>query len=402
MNLPSPARPGTALLLSGGGARAAYQAGVLQGIAALQRRHGLPAGGAPFDIIVGTSAGAINAAALACGADHFQVAVARLAAVWSHFHVEQVYRATPRHALAASARWFALMLLGWLSPRWRGLQPHSLLDNAPLRALLQAQLPLDRLPGLLRQGHLRALAVTTSCYGSGEHVVFYDAVEQISDWARARRRAVRTPIGIEHLMASAAIPLLFPATRIEVNGQAAYYGDGSMRQITPIAPAIHLGAQRVLVVGVSSAPEPVDEAGLGDPAYPSLAQVANHALASIFLDTLTADAERLHRINHTLSLIEPARRAESALRPIELLTIMPSQRLDRVAIRHTATLPRPVRTLMAILGMRGGAPSARSSALATYLMFEAGFTTELMRLGEADALAQQDAICRFFGWPRSP
>ena len=232
--------------------------------------------------------------------------------------------------------------------------------------------------------------------------MFYDAVEQISDWARARRRAVRTSISIEHLMASAAIPLLFPATRIEVNGQAAYYGDGSMRQITPIAPAIHLGAQRVLVVGVSSAPEPVDEAGLGDPAYPSLAQVANHALASIFLDTLTADAERLHRINHTLSLIEPARRAESALRPIELLTIMPSQRLDRVAIRHTATLPRPVRTLMAILGMRGGAPSARSSALATYLMFEAGFTTELMRLGEADALAQQDAICRFFGWPRSP
>ncbi len=394
-------RTGTALLLSGGGARAAYQVGVLQGIAALQRHHCPDIRDSPFDIIVGTSAGAINAAALACGADHFPAAVRHLAGVWSHFHVQQVYQASPWHAVGAGARWFALVLLGWLSPRWRGLQPHSLLDNVPLRTLLTAMLPLERLPGLLREGHLRALAVTTSCYGSGEHVTFYDAVEQIHDWTRARRRAVRTAIRVEHLMASSAIPILFPAARIEIDGRAAYYGDGSMRQITPIAPAIHLGARRVLVVGVSGAPEPVDAAAGANPAYPSLAQVANHALASIFLDTLTADAERLHRINHTLSLIEPARRADSSLRPIELLTITPSRRLDQMVIEHTQTLPRSVRMLMAMLGMRGGAPSARGSALATYLLFEAGFTRELMRLGRADALTRREAIRRFFGWPQS-
>lgn len=386
------------MLLSGGGARAAYQVGVLQGIATLYRRHCRNDQGSPFDIIVGTSAGAINAAALACGADRFPAAVRHLSGVWSGFHAQQVYRTNPRHALWAGARWFALMLMGWISPRWRNLQPHSLLDNRPLRLLLKAQLPLERLPALLKKGHLQAFAVTTSCYGSGEHVTFYDAAHPIHDWTRARRRAVRTPIAVEHLMASAAIPILFPAARIEIKGQAAYYGDGSMRQITPIAPAIHLGAERVLVVGVGGAPEPVEAAHGSHPAYPSLAQVANHALASIFLDTLTADAERLNRINHTISLIDPARRAESALRPIELLTITPSQRLDQLAVQHAHALPRSVRMLMTVLGMHGGAPSARGSALATYLLFESGYTTALMRLGHADALAQGAAIGQFFGW----
>jgi NTE family protein len=229
-------------------------------------------------------------------------------------------------------------------------------------------------------------------------VAFYDAVEQISDWARARRRAVRTPIGIEHLMASAAIPLLFPATRIEVNGQPPTTATARCGRSRP-SPRPSTWAQRVLVVGAAARPSRWTR-----PAWatrPTLAGAGGQpCAASIFLDTLTADAERLHRINHTLSLIEPARRAESALRPIELLTIMPLATAGP-GQRHTAALPRPVRTLMAILGMRGAHP-ARSSALATYLMFEAGFTTELMRLGEADALAQQDAICRFFGWPRSP
>jgi len=403
MNLPSPARPGTALLLSGGGARAAYQAGVLQGIAALQRRHGLPAGGAPFDIIVGTSAGAINAAALACGADHFQVAVARLAAFWSHFHVEQVYRATPRHALAASARWFALMLLGWLSPRWRGLQPHSLLDNAPLRALLQAQLPLDRLPGLLRQGHLRALAVTTSCYGSGEHVVFYDAVEQISDWARARRRAVRTPIGIEHLMASAAIPLLFPATRIEVNGQAAYYGDGSMRQMAPLAPAIHLGAQRLLVIAAGGMPEPRGRAPGAAPGHPSLAQIAGHALSSIFIDALAYDVERLQRLNRVAALMSDEARRAAPVRAVQALVIAPSRRPDEVALEHLEALPLAVRALLAAVGVHayaaGAAPAASGAALASYVLFESSYTRALIALGEADTLARADEVRSFFGWP---
>lgn len=396
---PAPAsRSHTALLLTGGGARAAYQVGVLQAIAELHRQHFPHVLASPFDIIVGTSAGAINATSLACAADDFQGAVRRLSHIWSQFHAAQVYRTDTTHTLSTALRWGAFGLFGWFSPLTNLLRPHSLLDNQPLQALLHRELPLDRLSQLLDAGQLRALAVTTSSYTSGEHVTFYTATRDIEDWQRIRRRAVRTPIAVPHLMASSAIPLLFPAARVQAGGRVGYYGDGSMRQIAPLAPVIHLGAERILVIGVAAALEPVDEDVQGEPAYPSFAQVANHALSSIFLDTLAADAERLHRINHTLSLIAPKVREQSHLRPVQLLTIMPSKRLDRIAARHTGRLPWTVRLLMRMLGMRGGRASARSSALASYLLFEAEFTSELIRLGHADGLAQQDAIAQFFGW----
>lgn len=393
--------PHTALLLTGGGARAAYQVGVLQGIAALQRRHRPDLHGAPFDIIVGTSAGAINAAALATEADRFRLGVARLAHVWSRFHSDQVYRAGISHALRASLRWFMLVTLGWLHGRSDRLQPRSLLDNAPLRMLLHAQLRLERLPQLLASGQLRALAITTSCYSSGAHVTFYDGASELHDWARPLRRAVRTPIGVEHLMASAAIPFLFPAARIEAEGQAAYHGDGSMRQLTPLAPAIHLGAQRVLAIGVAHTQEPAEDCFASNPGYPSLGQVASHVLSSIFLDTLAGDALRARRINHTLTLLEPGQRAQTPMRPVDLLVITPSRRIDEIAARHTASLPPAMRGLLSTLGKRGNVLNTRSAALATYLLFEAGYTRELMRLGRADAQAQGTAIARLLGWTNS-
>ncbi len=390
--------PDTALLLTGGGARAAYQVGVLQGVAALARQQRPHHRASPFDIIVGTSAGAINATALACGADRFHGTVARLARLWCQLRAHQVYRVGTLDALRASARWLSLLLVGWLAPRRNALQPRSLLDNAPLRTLLDKQLPLTRLPELLARGHLRALAVTTSCYSTGEHVIFYDAPDTIRDWTRVRRRAVRTAIGVEHLMGSAAIPLVFPAVPIDMRGRRGYHGDGSMRQLTPIAPAIHLGAQRVFAIGVGSPQETAEDARARAPGYPSLAQVAGHVLSSIFLDTLATDAQHLRRINHTLSLMTPERRAETGLRPVELLVITPSQRLDEVAVRHAARLPGSVRALLAMLGVRRAAQGTRGAALASYLLFEAGYTRALMRLGRADALAQREAISRFFGW----
>lgn len=396
--------PGTALLLTGGGARAAYQVGVLQGIAALRQRHHPGVQDTPFDIIVGTSAGAINAAALACAADRFHGGVALLARIWGRIQAQQVYKVDTSDALRAGTHWLGMLAAGWWShAHGGGFQPHSLLDNAPLRTLLATHLPLHRLPGLVASGRLRAVALTTSCYSTDEHVIFYDGAG-LQDWSRVRRRALCTPITVDHIMASAAIPFVFPATRVVAAGRAGYYGDGAMRQIMPLAPAVHLGAQRILAIGVGGYAEAEGSGAAGDPdpGYPSLAQVASHVLSSIFLDTLAGDAEHLQRINQSLSLIDPVVRVNTGLRPIELLVITPSQRLDTLAARHADSLPHSVRTLLSMLGMRPSGDAARSAALATYLLFEAGYTRELMRLGRADALAQAETIDRFFGWPGPP
>ncbi|MDF1484658.1 patatin-like phospholipase family protein [Ramlibacter sp. H39-3-26] len=396
---PPPAPPQTGLLLTGGGARAAYQVGVLEALSTLRRECAAQGAGNPFPIIAGTSAGAINAAALACGADDFEHAVRRIARVWRNFHVQHVYRADSLSALRSGARWITLLSLGWALARWSRLRPRSLLDNAPLEQLLARMVPLARLPALIRQGHLRALAVTASSYTSGEHVTFFEAGERLEPWVRSQRHAVHTRITADHLMASSAIPFLFPAVALDLQGRPAYFGDGSMRQVAPIAPAIHLGAERVLVIGAGRMHEPHEAGALqAQASYPTLAQIAGHALSSIFLDTLSLDVERARRINQTLSLIPEEVRTRSALRPVELLVIAPSQRLDALAARHLGALPATVRALLGVLGVSIQNSDARGAALASYLLFEPGYTRELMALGRADTMRQREAVCRFFGW----
>lgn len=398
MTLPaSPSHPPvTALVLTGGGARAAYQAGVLRAIASIRRASGTKDVASPFQVVTGTSAGAINAAALACSADHFDTAVRRIVHVWRDVHAEQVYHADALSALRAGTRWMSMLSLGWVITRWRRMRPRSLLDNAPLADLLRQQIPLTQLPAQLASGHLRGLAITASSYTTGEHVTFYESAAAMTPWTRAQRYAVPARIGVEHLLASAAIPFIFPATPLEVEGRKAWFGDGSMRQMAPISPAIHLGAERVLVIGAGRAVEPPGHAA-AQPGYPSMAQVAGHALSSIFLDTLSADIERTRRINQTLSLIPPELRATHPLRPVELLVIAPSQRLDDLVARHVEELPGAVRALLAILGVRPGDP--RGSALASYLLFEPGYTRTLIQLGWHDTMQQQADVRRFFGWP---
>ncbi len=385
-------QPTHGLVLSGGGARAAYQVGVLAEVLAILAQAGRPRTGL-FQVICGTSAGAINAAALACGADDPDQATAELLQVWSDFTVEQVYESDLLSMLGSGARWLSLLSLGWLLSQKR-LRPRALLDNAPLGRLLRQRIELERLPALLSAGHLQALAISAFSYTRGEHLTFFESARPMAPWVRNQRLAEACRLTHAHLLASAAIPFVFPAMPLASGHGTGWYGDGSMRQTAPLAPAIHLGADRILVIGAGRMTEPpAPMATAGD--YPSMAQVAGHALSSIFLDAMSVDVERLARINQTLQLIPPELRERTRLRPVELLLIAPSQRLDTLAAEHAHEVPLTVRGLMRTLGAKAGAGQA--GALLSYLLFEAPYTRALIALGRMDARAQREQVLAFFG-----
>lgn len=381
----------TALFLAGGGARAAYQVGVLQAILSLLSEYGWPARQNPFEIICGTSAGAINATALACRADHFEESVTHLLGIWRDLEVEQVYRADSIGVLRSGARWLSLLSFGWLLRKWHAQPPNSLLDNSPLVGLLHKMLDLPRLDQALNSGVLDALAVSASSYTGGNHVTFYQSARAIPSWRRAQRMSVQQQIGVDHLLASAAIPLIFPAVPLYCNDRCEYFGDGSIREVAPVSPAIHLGATKILVIGSGHVGGPqrnfAEYSG-----YPSLAQIAGHAMSSIFLDGLSVDLERIMRINATLSLLTAEQRLHTPLRHVNLLAITPSVPLDSLASRHVGSLPLPIRTLLSTIG----ATERRGGALASYLLFEASYTRSLIELGQIDTLSRRDEVLRFF------
>ncbi|MBD9512694.1 MULTISPECIES: patatin-like phospholipase family protein [unclassified Pseudomonas] len=375
----------TGLILSGGGARAAYQVGVLAAIAEL-----LPEGAEnPFPVIVGTSAGAINAVGLACGALSFTGAVERLTKVWKGFRTGQVYRADWPGVFSQAFKFLGHSLLG-LGKR----EPVALLDSTPLRYLLERELDLSGIAAAVRRRNLRAVAVTAFGYESGQAVTFYQGRATIDPWLRHRRIGVPTRLQIEHLLASSAIPLLFRPVKI----LREFFGDGAVRQQAPISPALHLGANRVLVIGVSgnptvgSANEQVANYRTGQP--PSLAQVGIHLLNSTFIDSLEGDIELLHRINFLSSLVpEEARRATLGLAPVDVLLISPSRPLDEIAAQYRHELPRPLR-----LFLRGpGATKASGAGVLSYLLFEPGYCNALIELGYRDAMEKRAEIARFLG-----
>lgn len=366
--------------MSGGGARAAYQVGVLKAITQMLPKD-CPN---PFPILSGTSAGAINATALAIFARRFHEGVKRLNYVWKNFSVGQVFRADARGIAANSLRWLAAFLLGGLGK----YNPQSLLDRAPLRALLEHYLPCEEIQKSIDAGALHALSITCSGYGSGMSVSYYQGADTLVSWKRARRVGAMADITIDHLMASSAIPFVFSAVKLNRE----YFGDGSMRQNAPISPALHLGADRVMVIGVRQE----SNSGQSRPEvkeYPSMAQIAGHVLNSIFLDALEADLERLQRINKTLSVIPPGQGGEHGLtlRPVDVLVISPTEDLEKIAVRHAHHLPRAVRFLLRGLG----AFDRNGSNLVSYLLFEKPYCRELISLGYADAMIRRQEILDF-------
>ncbi len=369
-----------ALVLAGGGARAAYQVGVLQAIKEMLPDPAVN----PFPIICGTSAGAVNAGALAVHADDFGRAVDNLLEVWRNFEPRHVYRSDFPGVAANSGRWIMSLFLGAVA-RNRAV---SLLDNRPLHALLERKLDFDRVAPNIQAGALDALAITCSGYTSGQSCSFFEGAEHLEGWKRSQRIGIKTRIRPDHLMASAAIPFLFPAHKLNRE----FFGDGSMRQIAPVSPALHLGADRIVVVGTARIRNDAPERTRGD-LYPSLAQIAGHVMNSIFLDSLAVDIERLERINRTISVLpeDKLRQMGLTLHHVDVLVLTPSEPLEAIAVRHVQNLPPPIRFLLRTIGAmrRGGAN------LASYLLFEQGYCRELIQLGYHDTLKRRDEIDAF-------
>jgi NTE family protein len=397
---PPESGPLNALVLMGGGARTAYQAGVLKGLRQLLVQHLGPEAAFPFQLLLGTSAGALNASYLASQSTKGLEAFACLAQFWQQLHSEQVYRLNAPAWLPANLLAAGLTLVRQVKTH------HALLDTLPLVDTLHRQIQLEAIEAALEQGALRALAVTASSYTSGEHWTFCQtaAHADYAPWRRPGRRATMQPITIEHLMASSAIPFLFPAVPLWVDGHKEYFGDGSMRQLSPLSPAIQMGARKVLVIGVGQP----QRAALRHPkrpnGEPTAGTIAGHAMASVFHDTLLADVEQAQRVSQTLARLPPHLAALLPYRPVEVLALQPTQSVDELALKHVQELPPVTRRTLEGLGVldsrKGGTSSA--AALASYLMFEPTFTQALMQWGEHDAYARKAELLAFFDLPGAP
>jgi NTE family protein len=374
--------PRTGLVLTGGGARGAYQVGALRALAEITGTAVIP-----FQVIAGMSAGAVNGAALAVGADDFQGATGKLVRLWSALSPEQVYRTEARRLARIGARWFHDVTSSGL---FGESTINHLLDTTPLRRVLAENLALERLRSHFASGLLRGVSVSATNYLTGTGVSFFDGDAKVEPWARSDRVSVRETITVDHVMASAAIPVFFPAVRI---GDA-FFGDGCIRMVAPSSAAIHLGAERIVAISVRYRRSPEQTVERERTTYRTLplSEIIGTLMNSLFLDWLDADIERLERINHTVGLIPPETRARQSLRIIPLLVLRPSRDLADMAEGVLGRLPRVMRYLL-----RGIGASRRGKDLLSYLAFDRAYLWKLMLLGYLDTMARQAEIHAFLG-----
>lgn len=335
----------------------------------------------PFPVICGTSAGAINATGLACSADDFRAAAVNLTQLWRQIRFEDVYQS----GLSTFLKTFLHFGVSIASGGRLWAPPRSFLDNSPLRAYLQRVVSFEGIDRSIDSGALQALALTASCYSSGQSVTFFDGQPGIETWSRQMRVGVREKIGLDHLMASSALPLIFPASKVGDR----FYCDGAVRQMAPLSPALHLGARKLFVVGLAGARQPVRDHG----GYPSPAQVFGHLLNSVFADSMASDLERLIRVNHTVSLLQRHQTLaeQTPLRRVEVFLLNPSGSLEEIARRYVRRFPPVLRFVL----QGTGATRRRGLSLATYLLFEPGYCRELIALGYKDVMRQKAAILSF-------
>jgi NTE family protein len=372
-------RPCAGLILPGGGARGAYQAGVLNAIAdlVLNDRN-------PFPVVVGSSVGAINAAAIACHARDFRTGVNKLVNLWSQLHVRDVYRTDLATIVLCGLHWLLSMTFGGVGVA----NPKSLLDNTPLEKLLTRELDLSHIESGIDAGALRAIGISASGYGRSNAVTFIQGVKEIREWTRARREGLLEALTVSHILASLSLPFMFPARRIG----SEYFGDGSLRLTAPLSPAIRLGADRILIIGMRDTKKIAAPNELSGTLYPTLGNLAGYMLDLIFMDNLDADIERLSRINKTLSLLDADRLARIELRKIDVMTVEPSKDLREIAGRHAHEIPWTIRMLM-----RGIGAWDSEWRLLSYLLFEPPYLRELIELGYHDAMMKREAIVEFLG-----
>lgn len=366
-----------ALVLTGGGARAAYQVGVLSAITKfVPRNHGIP-----FPIICGTSAGAINTTALACYASCFHLGVKKLEWVWKNLDTDKIYHGNARNVFGHIFDG----MIGSFQADYANKAPRSLLDNTPLRKLLNSVMDFERIDTNILRGYLSAVSVTASSYTSGDSISFYQSHTDIAPWFRAKRRGQPSQINCDHLMASSAIPLVFPS--VEIRGQ--HFGDGSIHQLSPLSPAIHLGGKNLMVIGVEQPKEP-KHAKENIPHPPTTSTIAGHLLDTIFSDTLKSDLERMNRINYTVALI-PKENRQLGLEKINSFVINPSHDFNSIAVDHYYELPLSIRLLLRTAGISNDS----ESSLISYLLFEKSYCNQLLKLGFEDAMEQETQIRAF-------